>query len=158
MKDCGEHFLVKTKQNKHVCNLCCSCWTCCFRISLWSPMTTRHSNLNLFKATSTSWRCSSYRKHLSVRRNPITSNASSHDCVFKCPQAEHDALLKDQMMLIEAKTSNQQFTQEFQQRTDAMRKRLEDEKIFQAKALKKEQVGKPSTVWTLTAREIIPLW
>ncbi|XP_053474269.1 interferon-induced protein 35 [Ictalurus furcatus] len=54
-------------------------------------------------------------------------------------KAEHDSLLKDQMMLSEAKNSNMQFTQEFQQRTDAMRKRLEDEKIYQAKALKKEQ-------------------
>ncbi|XP_026772883.3 interferon-induced protein 35 [Pangasianodon hypophthalmus] len=54
-------------------------------------------------------------------------------------KAEYNDLLKEQKLLSEAKKSNVMFTQEFQQRASTMKKRLEDEKMNQAEALKKEQ-------------------
>ncbi|MCJ8738995.1 hypothetical protein PDJAM_G00041990 [Pangasius djambal] len=54
-------------------------------------------------------------------------------------KAEYDGLKKEQKLLSEARSSNIMFTQEFQQRASTMKKRLEDEKMNQAEALKKEQ-------------------
>lgn len=73
--------------------------------------------------------------------------------MFKCPQAEYKTLTNDHMLTNEAKNNNIKFTQEFQQRASNVRKRLEDEKMNHAKAVKKEQVRKTFTVWTLNAQK-----
>lgn len=72
--------------------------------------------------------------------------------MFKCSQADHKALVHEQTLICESKTSNIKFTQEFQQRASNARKRLENEELNQAKALKKEQVRKTFMVWTLSAQ------
>ncbi|XP_060747871.1 interferon-induced protein 35 [Tachysurus vachellii] len=51
----------------------------------------------------------------------------------------HDDLVKDCKFLHEAKNSNIKFTQEFRQRVDITKRRLEDENMSQTKALKKEE-------------------
>ncbi|KAL7850127.1 hypothetical protein SRHO_G00194760 [Serrasalmus rhombeus] len=54
-------------------------------------------------------------------------------------KAQHDALLKDQKLLSDARNSNVQFTHQFQQRAVNIRKDLEEEKVKKAEAEKKEQ-------------------
>lgn len=103
-------------------------------------MTTHRSTLNPFWKRSRSWRCISLSKHLVFTLISTRQTQSHTNVCLKCSQETHDALLKDQTSLIEDKTLNVKYAQEFQQRADNARKRMGDEKINQTKIVIKEQV------------------
>ncbi|KAF5895110.1 interferon-induced 35 kDa protein, partial [Clarias magur] len=54
-------------------------------------------------------------------------------------KAQHTGLKQDHQLYIDTRTSNIGYTQEFQQRADGARRRLEEEKMRQDQQIKKEQ-------------------
>lgn len=94
-----------------------------------------------------------------LHHNPVTLNTNSCEHVFECPQATYEDLLREKKLLDDARNSNIMFTQEFQQRANTMKKRLEDQNNTQAKAVKKEQVRKKEkNIQSVNVQNIILLW